>query len=80
MTIRRRKLVGTIGLALFVLVYAVFAVSLVSASPPISSPWVSVLFYLVAGVLWVFPAGFIITWMERGTLRRQKAGSPIPPG
>ncbi len=65
MTIRTRKLIGTILLALFVMAYALFAVSLVSAAPPIESAWISALFYLVAGLLWVLPAGWIILWMQR---------------
>ncbi len=65
MTARTRKLIGAILLALFVMAYAVLAVSLVSAAPPIESVWVSVLFYLAAGLLWVLPAGWIIAWMQR---------------
>lgn len=65
MNIRIRKLIGTIVLLLFVAVYALAAMFVaivlqVSASKP-----VELLFYVVAGLLWVIPAGVLIRWMQR---------------
>ena len=65
MTQRTRKLIGTVALAVFIVIYALVAVSLTAARPPVSSCWLSLAFYVIAGLLWVLPAGLIITWMQR---------------
>jgi hypothetical protein len=62
---RVRKLVGTAALAIFVPVYALIATSVAGARLPGTSGLTQTLFYAVAGLLWVIPAGLIVTWMQR---------------
>lgn len=67
MTMRTRKLIGTIILFIVIPLYALLAmVVAVSLEVNTTSKWIELLFYVVAGTLWVLPAGLIIQWMSRG--------------
>ncbi len=62
-----RKLIGTLLLVLFICIYAFFAMSIAEGKlREVSGLWKFV-FYVVAGFAWVIPAGFLITWMARGS-------------
>jgi hypothetical protein len=65
MTIRTRKLVGTIALFILITVYAFLAMMVAIALQVNASPMVEVIYYVVAGLAWVIPAGAIIWWMQR---------------
>lgn len=66
MTQRKRKLVGTIALLLLVGVYAVLAVGVaVVLQVRNVSKFAELAYYVVAGLLWVLPAGVLISWMQR---------------
>ncbi len=65
MTIRTRKLIGAIVLILFLTVYALVAMMVAIALQVNASKLVEVFYYIVAGLLWVIPAGAIIWWMQR---------------
>jgi hypothetical protein len=62
---RIRKLIGTAILAVFVPFYALTAMSIAGARLPGSSGLTQTIFYAIAGLLWVLPAGVVITWMQR---------------
>jgi Protein of unknown function (DUF2842) len=62
---RIRKLIGTAILAVFVPFYALTAMSIAGARLPGSSGLTQTVFYAIAGLLWVLPAGVVITWMQR---------------
>ena len=62
---RVRKLIGAGLLAVFVPFYALTAMTVAVARLPGSSVLTETIFYAVAGLLWVIPAGLIITWMQR---------------
>jgi hypothetical protein len=65
MTIRTRKLVGTVALLMFLCAYA-FAAMLVAVVLQVrESKTIEILFYAVAGLAWVLPAGLLIRWMHR---------------
>ena len=64
MTARVRKLIGGLGIVLFVIAYAAAAVT-VSALLP-QRWWAELPFYLVVGVAWGLPVIPLITWMNRG--------------
>jgi hypothetical protein len=64
-TIRTRKLIGAIVLILFLTVYALVAMMVAIALQVNASKLVEVFYYIVAGLLWVIPAGAIIWWMQR---------------
>jgi hypothetical protein len=62
---RTRKLIGAALLALFVPFYALVAMTVAAARLPGTSVLTQTIFYAVAGLVWVIPAGAIITWMQR---------------
>ena len=62
---RSRKLVGTIILVAFVSVYALTAMTVAAAKLPGSPGLVQLLFYIVAGLVWVVPAAILVRWMQR---------------
>ncbi len=65
MTQRNRKLVGTLLLLLLVLVYALLALAAAVVLQVNSGKFVELAFYVVAGLLWVLPAGWLIKWMSK---------------
>ncbi len=67
MTIRTRKLIGTIVLLIFIIAYAFLAMMVaIALQMSAANKFVEVLYYIVAGLLWTIPAGAILWWMERG--------------
>ncbi|KAB2873965.1 MAG: DUF2842 domain-containing protein [Bauldia sp.] len=62
---RIRKLVGAAVLAVFVPFYALVAMTIAAAKLPGTSTLTQTLFYAIAGLLWVIPAGALISWMQR---------------
>jgi peptidoglycan/LPS O-acetylase OafA/YrhL len=65
MTPRTRKLAGTIVLLVFLSVYALIAMLVAVVLQVNASKTVELIYYVVAGLLWVLPAGALITWMQR---------------
>lgn len=65
MKIRMRKFIGTILLVLFLVAYALVAMSL-GASKIVGGPYIiQVIYFLIAGLAWIIPAGILIRWMAR---------------
>lgn len=58
-----RKLVGTVILVITVPVYALIAMVIAVAVLPGVNFWWQLVYYAVAGLLWVPPAGMLIAWM-----------------
>jgi hypothetical protein len=65
MTVRTRKLIGTIALLVFLAVYVWLAAAIGSGRISRAPQWVQLAYFLGAGLLWVLPAGFLIRWMQR---------------
>jgi peptidoglycan/LPS O-acetylase OafA/YrhL len=66
MTQRKRKLLGTIALFTLIIVYALLALAVaVVLQVQNASKAVELLYYVVAGLLWVLPAGLLIQWMQK---------------
>jgi hypothetical protein len=65
MTVRARKLIGTVVLLLFLIVYAWVAAAIGSGRITEAPAYVQFAYFLVAGLLWVIPAGLLIRWMQR---------------
>jgi len=65
MQIRTRKLIGSVALLIFVALYMALAMEvtaiLLNGKPGV----VQGLGYAFAGLIWVVPAGAIITWMSK---------------
>ena len=62
---KMRKLVGAVFLTAFVPFYALVAMTIAAAKLPGTSVATQTIYYAVAGLLWVLPAGLVITWMQR---------------
>jgi hypothetical protein len=60
-----RKLAGTIALLVFLSIYALLAMAAAIVLQVNASRAVELAYYVVAGLGWVIPAGFIVTWMQR---------------
>lgn len=66
MTSRTRKLLGTVFLLVFLSIYALLAMTVaISLEVHTSSKWIELAYYAIAGLAWVVPAGFIISWMSK---------------
>lgn len=65
MNARTRKLVGTIAILVFLFVYVWVAAAIGSGRLAEAHGLVQLVYYLVAGLLWVVPAGIVIRWMQR---------------
>lgn len=62
---RLRKLIGTIVLVVFISFYALTAMTVAAARLPGTSGWTQLVFFLVAGLLWVLPSMPLVAWMQR---------------
>ncbi len=65
MQIRTRKLIGTLLLLGFLALYSAVVVALAAGRIATAPPLAQFAFFLVAGLVWVVPAGFLIRWMTR---------------
>jgi len=65
MSVRTRKLVGTVVLLVFLVLYAWLAAAIGSGRIAEARGHVQLAYFLVAGLLWVIPAGLLIRWMQR---------------
>ena len=66
MTPRTRKLTGTIALLIFVTCYALLAMAAAMVLQVYNAgKAVELAYYVVAGLLWVLPAGILIKWMQK---------------
>ena len=62
---RTRTLIGTVGILLFVIVYAPLAMALADSKIVETPPLVQALLYSILGIAWIFPLMPLIRWMER---------------
>jgi hypothetical protein len=65
MNMRTRKLVGAIALLVLIAVYSLLAMLAAVILQVNASKAVELLYYIVAGLLWVIPAAVIIKWMQK---------------
>lgn len=65
MSIRTRKFIGTVALVLFLAGYAIVAMAFGASTIVGSSALYEGLYFLIAGLAWVIPAGFLVRWMQR---------------
>lgn len=62
---RARKLIGTVLLVAFIIVYSLTAMTIAAAKLPGTSGLAQLVYYAVAGLLWALPAAGLIWWMQR---------------
>lgn len=60
---RLRSLIGTIVIICLVVIYAVAATAIASATLAQSPWWVHLAYFVLSGLLWILPAMLIIKWM-----------------
>ena len=65
MSMRTRKLIGTVALLTFLIAYALLAMLVAIALQVRASKLVEVVYYVVAGLAWLPPAAWLIWWMQR---------------
>jgi hypothetical protein len=65
MTIRTRKVLGTIALLMLVVVWSLMGMTLAQTPWLAGSGLLQAIFYVVAGLGWVLPAMPIVSWMAR---------------
>ncbi len=65
MPVRIKKLIGTFVILALVVVYAFFAMTIATYRLAGTTWWQQLAYFLFTGVLWVVPAMFVISWMER---------------
>ncbi len=65
MSIRIRKLIGTVALLLLATVWALLAMALAQSVLTDINGFVAAIFYVVAGLGWVLPAMPLVSWMAR---------------
>jgi hypothetical protein len=68
MTIRTRKLFGTIALIVLAVTWTLLAMALAQSALTSVSGWIAMVYYIVAGIGWVLPAMPIVKWMSRPDL------------
>ena len=62
---RTRKLIGTIGILVFVIVYGPVAMALAESRIVDAPQYLRVAAYVALGLAWIFPLMPLIRWMER---------------
>ena len=80
MTIRTRKLVGTVALLLFLAVYALAVMLLAVVLQVNNSKLIELAFYIVGGLAWVWPAALLVNWMQRVDRAAVEPSSGQSPG
>jgi hypothetical protein len=65
MPIRLRKFLGTVTLLVLVIVWALVAMALAQVPAIRDNSYLSVAYYVIAGLGWVLPAMPIVAWMSR---------------
>jgi hypothetical protein len=65
MPIRLRKFIGAIALFVLVVVWALVAMAFAQAPAIRDNSYLSVAYFVIAGLGWVLPAMPIVSWMSR---------------
>jgi cbb3-type cytochrome oxidase subunit 3 len=60
-----RKFVGTILLVIFVVTYVLAVTAVGGGRIAEASAVTQLIYFLLAGLLWVYPAGLLIRWMQK---------------
>jgi hypothetical protein len=65
MSPRTKKLIGTFGILVWVAVYTLIMMQVAVAVLPGAHALVQLVFYAVAGTVWIVPVGLLLPWMHR---------------
>lgn len=67
MDVRTRKAVGCAVLLAYLAVYALIAAGVGVALAPVLPTWAELIYYAIAGIVWIFPLKPLFGWMNRQT-------------
>jgi Protein of unknown function (DUF2842) len=62
---KARQIIGAVVLLIFIPFYALVVMALANTQRQGSSLLTAMLYFAVAGLVWIVPAGAIILWMQR---------------
>jgi len=65
MNMRLRKAVGCFALLAYIAIYAALAATLGAYLLPMLPFWAELAFYVIAGIIWIFPLKPLFGWMNR---------------
>ena len=65
MNMRTRKAIGCFGLLAYLGVYAALAATLGSVLSSLIPTWAQLVYYAIAGIIWIFPLKPLFGWMKR---------------
>ena len=62
---RTKKLIGTLVILVWLPIYALTAMGVGVHVLPHAAWYVTLLYYALAGTLWIIPVGLMLPWMHR---------------
>lgn len=65
MTPRIKKLIGTIVTLIWIVIYAGLVTGVAVRVLPHANGFLALLFYALAGTVWIIPVGLMLPWMYR---------------
>ena len=65
MSPRIKKLIGTLVMLVWLVIYALIAMGVGVHLLPHANGLVTFLYYAIAGTLWIVPIGLMLPWMHR---------------
>ena len=65
MNVRTRKAVGCFAFLAYLTIYALLAASLGVALFPLIPTWAQLIYYAIAGIIWIFPLKPFFGWINR---------------
>lgn len=65
MSPRTKKFIGLLVILAWLFIYSLIAMRIGVAVLPDANGWVKLLYYAVAGTVWIFPIGLMLPWMHR---------------
>lgn len=60
-----RKLLGVFGILGSLVIHAAIFTAIYTSWLVGLPAWALIIYFAIAGMLWMFPAGYLITWMSR---------------
>ncbi|MEA2825535.1 MAG: hypothetical protein QOF03_2017 [Alphaproteobacteria bacterium] len=67
---RTKKLIATLALLVWLPLYAFVAMRVGIAVLPEAGPFLTLVYYALAGTVWILPVGLMLPWMHREPQRR----------
>lgn len=68
---RTKKLIATIALLIWLPLYALAAMRVGVAVLPEAGPFLTLVYYALAGMVWILPVGLMLPWMHREPSHRR---------